>query len=250
MQTKQNFRLISAQLVRRNYHTMFAQSKFYIIVILYQKLIGIAPFGYNRSTKKFFTNKFHLIYPTAIMVAYSFFYCTLAYKTVLNGEFEPNLNQKVCCILLNFWRTRIVCCLLTASTSFLVWMTCVRYITTISSWIAQCANRVAIVKFFNDAFHLHGQFIKRYNENVKVLRTLVQAGIVTIVNVLLNLFAISGTVLLVDASNFNENMEDAPLLLPYVLIIASFIIKSALSTTFFGLTLIAKLYFLMLNNSE
>lgn len=201
---------------------MSVQLKFYASVILVQKLIGLAPFSYNRLTQKFFTNKCHLIYPTTIMVIYSFFYVMLVYEKVI------------------------------LRASLVYWMVCLRFITTISSWIVHCAHRVAMVKLFNDAFHLHGQLIKRHNENVNIVRIMVKAWIVTVVNGLFNFFAISGTILLVNTRDFDESddSEGTSLLIRYAVTIMSFFIQYTISTIFFGMTLMAKLYFLKLNASK
>lgn len=197
------------------------QSKFYLFVLLYQKLIGLAPYSYDHIRKKFFTSKWHLIYPFVIVLSYTYGY----YMLVL---YRKNNNEA----------------------PLSTWLLNGMYITIVLPWLAHCNERNSMVKFFNAGFrlnHIMNDCADEINDKeFKVEPILLRAGVVAIVNSGLHCFAVSGMTLFY--KNVSNRYEST--LAAYVFNLFTFAIRSAIPITFYGMTWIAKLYFKKLNHSK
>lgn len=198
--------------------TASIQLKFYIFVLLFQKLVGLIPYRYNNIKKKFVTNKLDLIYTVLIMLSYTYFYYTLVSK--YSGATSP----------------------------IHIWISYGRLSTFLLSWFVHCAHKNSIVKFFNAGFHLN-DILHRIPDakGLKIIPTLLKAGIVTVVNSVAEFFAISTMVV------FYKNAvtgDDEKTIATYGLTFFTFVIQSAIPMNFYAMTLIAKLYFKKLNYSK
>lgn len=197
------------------------QSKFYLFVLLYQKLIGLAPYSYHHFKKKFFTSKLHLIYPFVIMSSYTYGY----YMQVLQ---QKESDEKP----LNTWLLNGM------------------YITIVLPWFVHCNQRNSMVRFFNAGFRLNHIMNNCADEkdakSFKLEPILLRAGLVAIVNSGFHCFAVSGmTLFYKNVSNSSEGT-----LATYAFNLFTFAIRSAIPLTFYGMTWIAKLYFKKLNYSK
>lgn len=196
--------------------TASIQLKFYIFVLLFQKLVGLIPYRYNNLKKKFVTNNWDFIYPVLIMLSYTYLYY--------------------------MWDSAI------ATSPVHIWISYGRLSTFLLSWFVHCAHKNSIVKFFNAGFHLN-DILHRLPDvkGLKITPTLLKAGIVTVVNSIAEFFAISAMVV------FYKNVvtsEDEKIILTYGLIFFTFVIQSAIPMNFYGMTLIGKFYFKKLNHSK
>lgn len=199
--------------------TTSIQLKFYIFVILFQKLFGLIPYSYNNLKKKFVTDKWDLIYPFLMMLSYSYFYYVLV-------------------------------CKYSAKTTSLVimWIFYGRLSTILVSWFVHCTHKNSTVKFFNAGFHLNDVFNQIPDEKgLKMMPTLLRAGIVTAVNSVVHFFAISGMMIFYKSTITGE---DEKTISTYGITLFTFVIRSAIPSNFYGMTLIAKLYFKKLNHSK
>lgn len=199
--------------------TASIQLKFYIFIILYQKLIGIAPYSYNNLKKKFVTNKLELIYPSLLFLAYLY----------------------ICYVLL--WKHSVA-----ISTPPMTGLFYGRISTILLSWFVHCTHRKSIVRLFNAAFHLNEILNKiPVDEELKIMPILLKDGIVTVVNVGLHFFSVTNML------QFFKNLDsgdDVGKIETLGITLATLAIQSVISTTFYGITLIAKLYFEKLNRSK
>lgn len=199
--------------------TASIQLKFYIFVILYQKLIGMAPYSYNNLKKKFVTNKSELIYPILLFVTYLYIVYVL------------------------LWKYSVVISSLTLTVLFYGRLT-----TILLSWFVHCTHRKSIVRLLNAAFHLNDILNKvSVDEERKIMPILLKAGIVTVVNAGLHFFSISRMLLVFKNADTGEEVGKVA---TFGITLATFVIQSVISTTFFGTILMAKLYFEKLNCSK
>lgn len=197
--------------------TASIQLKFYIFIIFYQKLIGLAPYSYNHSKKKFQTQIIDLIYPILIISNYSYFYY------ILVSKFSKRSSSLL--ITLSMYG---------------------RSITTLLSWFVHCAHRKDIVKFFNIGFQLNDILNKiPVDKQFKIIPAIIKSGILTVISTGLLCFAKSGML------HFYINVtHDEQIFTMYAISFINFALQSAITTTFFGITFITKLYFERLNNSK
>lgn len=202
---------------------MSMQLKFYVFVILYQKFIGIAPYNYDNLKRKFVTSKLYLIYPLAVILIYSYTYFLVLCKYNVRPE-----------------------------SLLLSWLSYGRFITILLPWFVHCTRRKAIVQFFNDAFHLNGTLCRHFGEcsdgkEFQIVRTLLKAGLVTVLNACVHLYAVSVTTMSYRSVYVSGSVG---VFATSGLTLFTRAIQSANPTTFYGMTLIAKLYFRKLNCSK
>lgn len=100
-----------------------------------------------------------------------------------------------------------------------------------------------MVKLFNTGFHLNEILNRiRTEKEVKIVPTLLIAGIVTVLSSGMHLFAISSMTVVYTMINADDKIVG--------IIFITFAIQAAIPASFYGMTLIAKLYFKKLNHSK
>lgn len=194
--------------------TASVQLKFYVFIILFQRLIGLAPYSYNKLKKKFVTSKLDLIYPLLLMLNFCYFNYALVCK---------------------YSSTRTV---------IIAWIVYDRF-SILLTWFIHCTHRHSIVTFFRTGFHLNDILKKMADKKgLKILPTLFKAGIVTVFNSGVHFVAISGTIAFYEKVlvNGEENKFTT-----YGISFFTFVLRTLIPFNFHAVTLIAKLYFKKLN---